>query len=133
MRRSIFVHISATNAEFIPKKVGMSFRFEVRFLGKYDLLMGQVVSISKMECGTLILVANDGFGIEYSACPGWQYLPIWVSQCGPSGILCYWKDLAAQRAIASYEMNEAERRFWAEADAATCKCDHYSSPPGWAD
>lgn len=132
MRRSIFVHIGAATAALISQKIGAEFEVEVRHLGDDELLAGRTLLVRRMDCGTLILVKNDGLNICGCVCPGWKYLPIWISDCGNSGVLCLWKDLDAKRIIDEYETEQAMERFCAEVDTAMIDYLDHISPIGWA-
>jgi hypothetical protein len=74
---------------FTGKKVGdQIIDLPIRCMSKLNYLCGEILSIHPGEHGTLYIVLNN----NKSFLPGWNLIPIWISECGQSGIVAMWLD-----------------------------------------
>ena len=111
-KRSVFVGIrSIFEGVLLEKTVGDYVVVSCHFLGSAEQLAGQVVASKVSAHGKLLLVRNKNYNNHLAkrvCCVGWEYVPVWVSACGQSGILAMWKDAEAEQMIRDYR-NQLER------------------------
>lgn len=93
-KRSIFIGITDYFVKFnLGKKVGERFQASARFCGDgWTPIAGTIVyelNGGPGDHGKMIFVKPDK-GQTYSShlCARWSTIPIWLSECGQSGILC---------------------------------------------
>jgi hypothetical protein len=100
MRKSIFIGIKDVQARYITQIVGALVCLQARSIGQVQSLTGHVVQVLPKTHGTLLLIKNLYYH-DYrlnvknpypnALCVGWPIIPLWVSECGESGILATWK------------------------------------------
>ncbi len=104
-KRSVFIGVrSVFEPGLLEKTVGDFVWVPCQFLNASNILAGRVVASKVSAHGKLLLVKNSGWNskVGNSVCIGWEYIPLWVSACGQSGILATWKDTEADQMIREY-------------------------------
>jgi hypothetical protein len=110
-KRSVFIGVkSIFESVLLEKTVGDYVFISCNLLGSAQRLAGEIVASKVSAHGKLLLVKNAHYNnhLAPSACVGWEYIPLWVSACGQSGILAIWKDAEADQMIQDYR-NQVER------------------------
>lgn len=111
MRKSIFIGINDILAGALKdKRVGDVVSFYVKDptgtkMSPYNVqFRGKVVQVLPKNHGTLLLVKNLDVDNNLYLLPGWTIVPIWLSECGQSGVLATWKpDLDLSTHIQDYQ------------------------------
>lgn len=92
VRRSFFIHIRRAflqGVDFIGLLNGKSraVRFPVRFVGRWDSVIGTVEQVNSFPDGQLVLLTPT----PGSLLQNWPRVKIWVpkDQQGPAGVLCF--------------------------------------------
>ena len=116
-RKPIFIGIRDNEVLSIKGVVGESVHICVRNMGNLVHLSGTIVQVITQDHGTLYLIKNKFFHDYkngtcprthvHNVCNGWEYIPLWISECGESGILAVWKerrDFAVYSYIRDYKL-----------------------------
>lgn len=95
-RMAIFLGLRSYESDrLIAKNLNLGDSVQTGFLFDkgIDRLSGTVVyrNIEK-NCGQLIVLRNQEYQNRGYTCSGWKYIPLWLSECGQSGILATWKE-----------------------------------------
>lgn len=129
-RKSIFIGIS--DAWILlnrSAKVGDRFQAQARFCGDSPTPIGGKIvhelNGSPDDPGRMIFVKPDKWQTNMShLCAKWDIIPIWISECGQSGVLCPWKDSGVRELcemVQFYEeMEEVEASHRAERAVQNC-------------
>ena len=87
MRKSIFIGVKDIWARSIKQEVGARANIPVCCGQPGSYLRGDVAAVYKMEHGTLIVIKNADYKMEHGTLYGWDFIPLWVTDCGGSGVL----------------------------------------------
>lgn len=99
MRKSFHQAITDQEARVVASvKVGETAYARVKSYGTVEMIVGQVLVKHQTPHGQVVLLKNKYYTERpYNppkgyACVGWAIIPIWVSDCGGSGVLCTYKN-----------------------------------------
>lgn len=92
MRKPIFVQIRDVYVRGFDKTEGSLIRAWESNDKRAVPIHGKIRRVIQETHGTLLLCENQGYGKPLFCCMGWPVLPIWVTECGGSGIVAVWKD-----------------------------------------